>query len=100
MMTDRQVYTSAAEQVDRTDTFTFSCNAIYHPTNKNNIGTPSQRTKYRVAFGFERDINNAGECLLMYDQFLYDMSEGLTNIEARQLRVLCLLMMAAACGDL
>ena len=95
-MTDKEVYTQAAMKLTRN--LYFSCNAIYHPRIKNNLGTVAQRNRYREVFGFGPDLDAEGNWLLHDDSFINAFPGNIT--EGLRLRVLCLLMMAAACDDI
>ena len=94
-MTDREVYTKAAMKTMKGTHY--SCNAIFYPGNKNNVGTVAQRNRYRVAFGFEPDLAADGQWLQHDDPFLEQFPGGK---DGKELRVLCLLMMAAVCDDI
>ena len=93
-MNESDVYLKAARAVSVTGIC--SCNAIYHPFLPINIGTARHRRKYRKAFGFASDLLLTGKWGLRSDRFLHTIN---TDPNPQNLRVWCLLMMAAACED-
>ena len=97
-MTDREVYTKAAMRIGKDNCF--SCSAIYSRSGSNNPGTVAHRTRYRAAFGFAADMTepwDRGNLPWKRDRFLALFPLGQEGLE---LRVWCLLMMAAACDDI
>jgi len=100
-MDDRKIYTKAAELVF-TGMHGYSCFAIWQSWNINSVGKKKHHDRYRAAFGFpeQRDSRTDWFTEVLLAEARMETTPEAYNERLTELRVWCLLVMAAACRDL